>query len=143
MDFDLSDGRTATSTVGECTIENEVSTTSTEQLLSTNVTSLEDATSKLQNALKESEQTKIEIKRAQLMLKKANMMILKLNKSKMIFKKRIRKVMNENKKLTEQIHTLKADKNFHIFNDDQIAVFHKKSPQSYKWSDNIYYTIQT
>lgn len=78
-----------------------------------NVTDLEEAASKLQNALlqakqakEEAEWTKIEARRAELKLKEANVMIFKLDKSKSILKKHVRKLMDQNKKLAKHKYVL-------------------------------------
>ncbi|XP_011883728.1 PREDICTED: uncharacterized protein LOC105570886 [Vollenhovia emeryi] len=101
-----------------------------------NVTNLEEAVLKLQNTLLEAEQAKEEARRTELKFKDANVMIFKINKSKMSLKNHVRKLMDQNKKLTEQIRALKANKNLSkILNDDQIVAFNRHA-QGCRWSKN-------
>lgn len=69
-----------------------------------NGASLKKATSKLQIALlevqqmkKETARTKLEAKQTELKFKEANMTIFKLNKSKMILRRHVRKLMDQKK----------------------------------------------
>ncbi|XP_018407689.1 PREDICTED: uncharacterized protein LOC108783587 [Cyphomyrmex costatus] len=110
------------------------------------VTSLEEANSKLQNALLQSEQAKEEIERikirakqTEIKLKKANAIILKLDKSKTLLKRNARKLMDENKKLAQKIRILQTSKNIDIrkiLNDDQVTALNEQNPRSLKWSNN-------
>ncbi|KYQ49545.1 THAP domain-containing protein 4 [Trachymyrmex zeteki] len=112
------------------------------------VTSLEEANSKLQNALLQSEQAKEEVERikirakqTEIKLKKANAIIFKLDKSKTLLKRNARKLMDENKKLVQKIRILETSKNIDIrkiLNDDQVVALDEQNPRSgsLKWSNN-------
>ncbi|XP_024888185.1 THAP domain-containing protein 2-like [Temnothorax curvispinosus] len=90
----------------------------------------EEAELKVQKALLDATQAKL--RQVETKFQQANMILSKSEKSRIIMKKRIKKLMYERRKLLEENSNLKA-RYKRIFNDDQVAALCKKSMRGKKW----------
>lgn len=90
----------------------------------------EEAELKVQKALLDATQAKLQVETK---LQQANNMLSKLEKSRIMMKKKIKRLMYERRKLLEENSNLKA-RYKSIFNDDQVEALCKKSMRGKKWS---------
>lgn len=86
---------------------------------------------KVQKALLDATQAKLQ--QVETKFQRANMILNKLEKSRIMMKKKIKRLMYERRKLLDENSNLKA-RYKSIFNNDQVEALCKKSMRGKKWS---------